>query len=269
MLNNPDTHEPAPQSGKLVLPAPPVEEQRTYSGTQLRPEQLILRRTQPAPKGTVSKLTYYWRKDPAYKVLIIALAMVVIAGVVFVSLASATVFGNQNFSASSLSQNPPPAPKATGTVDLRPTFPNPSGGNGTNQSSQPPLYQTPSLPSTSPTAQSSPTPGNGGGTLTMQITSIPFVVNNGTRVDVGVNASEPGASVLLVIRYNVPPSRANAGPATTDGGGNATISWFVFVYSFNKRNVQATVYAVATDQNGQQARSQVVTVQVIVGVLGG
>ena len=267
MLNNPDTQEPAPQSGKLVLPAPPVEEQRTYSGTQLRPEQLILRRTQPAPKGTVSKLTYYWRKDPAYKVLIIALAMVVIAGVVFVSLASATVFGNQNSSASSLSQNPPPAPKATGTVDLRPTFPNPSGGNGTNQSSQPPLYQTPSLPSTSPTAQSSPTQGNG--SLTVQITNIPPVVNNGSTVDVGVNASEPGASVLLVIRYTVPPSRATAGPATTDGGGNATISWFVFVYGFKQRTVQATVYAVATDQNGQQARSQVVTVQVNVGVLGG
>jgi hypothetical protein len=261
MINNPHTQEPAPQSGKLVLPAPPVEEQRTYSGTQLRPEQLIRRRTQPAPKGTVSKLTYYWRKDPAYKVLIIALAMVVIAGVVFVSLASATFFGNQNFSASSLSQNPPPAPKATGTVDLRPTFPNPSGGNGTNQSSQPPLYQTPSLPSTSPTAQSSPTQGNG--TLTIQITNIPSVVNNGSTVDVGVNASEPGASVLLVIRYNnAQPSRASAGPATTDGGGNATISWFVLVYGFRQRNVQATVYAVATDQNGQQARSQGVTVQV-------
>lgn len=261
MLNNPDTQEPAPQSGKLVLPAPPVEEQRTYSGTQLRPEQLILRRTQPAPKGTISKLTYYWRKDPAYKVLIIALAMVVIAGVVFVSLASATVFGNQNSSASSLSQNPPPAPKATGTVDLRPTFPNPSGGNGTTQNSQPPLYQTPSLPSTSPTAQSSPTQGNG--SLTVQITNMPPVVNNGTSVDVGVNTSEPNANVLLVIHYNnAQPSRANAGPATTDGGGNATISWFVFVYSLRQRNVQATVYAVATDQNGQQARSQYVNVQV-------
>jgi hypothetical protein len=261
MLNNPDTQEPTPQSGKLVLPAPPVEEQRTYSGTQLRPEQLILRRTRPAPKGTVSKLTYYWHKDPAYKVLIIALAMVLIAGVVFVSLASATFFGNQNLSASSLSQNPPPAPKATGTVDLRPTFPNPSGGNGTTQSSQPPLYQTPSLPSTSPTAQSSPTQGNG--SLTVQITNIPPVVNNGTSVDVGVNTSEPNANVLLVIHYNnAQPSRANAGPATTDGGGNATISWFVFVYSLRQRTVQATVYAVATDQNGQQARSQDVNVQV-------
>src|SRR5260221_1088550 len=159
MLNNPDTQEPTPQSGKLVLPAPPVEEQRTYSGTQLRPEQLILRRTQPAPKGTVSKLTYYWHKDPAYKVLIIALAMVLIAGVVFVSLASATVFGNQNSSASPLSQNPPPAPKATGTVDLRPAFPNPSGGDGNTHSNQPPLFQTPSLPSTHPTPPSQPPPG--------------------------------------------------------------------------------------------------------------
>src|SRR5258708_31529380 len=160
MLNNPDTQEPTPQSGKLVFPAPPVEEQRTYSGTQLRPEQLILRRTQPAPKGTVSKLTYYWHKDPAYKVLIIALAMVLIAGVVFVSLASATVFGNQNSSASPLSQNPPPAPKATGTVDLRPAFPNPSGGKGNNQSDPTPFYQTPPPPSPNPTTQSNPPPSN-------------------------------------------------------------------------------------------------------------
>src|SRR5260370_4108595 len=136
MINNPDTRDPAP----------PVEEQRAYSGTQLRPGQLILRRTQPAPKGTISKLTYYWRKDPAYKVLIIALAMVLIAGVVFVSLASATFFGNQNFSASSLSQNPPPAPKATGTVDLRPTFPNPSGGDGNHNRNQTPLFPKTSTP---------------------------------------------------------------------------------------------------------------------------
>src|SRR5260221_8465595 len=179
MLNNPDTQEPAPQSGKLVLPAPPVEEQRTYSGTQLRPEQLILRRTQPAPKGTISKLTYYWRKDPAYKVLIIALAMVVIAGVVFVSLASATVFGNQNSSASSLSQNPPPAPKATGTVDLRPTFPNPSGGKGNNQKKPNPLLTTTSLPPTFPTT--SPQPTQTQKTLILQDTSQPPTVNNTAR----------------------------------------------------------------------------------------
>ena len=265
MINNPDTQERAPQSGKLVLPAPPGEEQHAHSGTQLRPEQLILRRTPPAPKGAISKLTYYWRIDPAYKVLIIALAMALIAGVVFVSLASAAFFGNPNFFASSVSQNPPPAPKPTGTVDLRPTFPNPGGGNGSNQSSQPPLYQTPSLPSTTPTAQASPTQGNGGGTLTVQITNLPPVVNNGTSVDVGVNASEPGASVMLVIRYNVPPYRATAVPQTTDGGGNATIPWSVLVYSLRQRTVQATVYAVATDQNGQQARSQDVNVQVIVG----
>src|SRR5260370_10556987 len=132
MINNPDTRDPAPQSGKLVLPAPPVEEQRAYSGTQLRPGQLILHRTQPAPKGTISKLTYYWRKDPAYKALIIALAIVLIAGVVFLSLSSATFFGNQKFSASSLSQNPPHAPKATVTVDLRPSFPNPRDGKLTD-----------------------------------------------------------------------------------------------------------------------------------------
>jgi len=86
---------------------------------------------------------------------------------------------------------------------------------------------------------------------------------------VGVNTSEPGVSVLLVIRYNVAPSRATAGPQTTDNDGNATISWFVFTYGPGQKSVQATVYALATDQNGQRARSQSVTVQVLPFGTGG
>lgn len=262
MINNPNTEDQVPR-GRLVLPAPPGEAQRMYSDiqrTRLQTEQLIRRQAQAAPQGTVARLAYYWRKDPAYKVLFIAIAMVLIAGIVFVSLASAAFLGNSNFSASSSSQNPPVVAKPTGAVNLRPTFPNPGGGQGGNQSSQPPLYQTPAL---QPTAQPSPTSNNGGGTLTVQITNIPQQVANGQRVNVSVNTSEPGATVVLVVSYNVQPYRASAGPQTTDGGGNATISWFVLVYSFARKSVQATVYAVATDQNGHQARSQVAMVQIV------
>jgi len=77
MINNPDTEDQVPR-GRLVLPAPPGEAQRMYSDiqrTRLQTEQLIRRQAHAAPQGTVARLAYYWRKDPAYKVLIIALAM--------------------------------------------------------------------------------------------------------------------------------------------------------------------------------------------------
>jgi hypothetical protein len=261
MINQPDTQEQEPQPGKLVLPTPPADEQRMYHGgqkAQLRPEQLIRNRPQPAPKGAGARLAYYWRKDPAYKVLMIAMAMVLLAGIIFVSLASAAFLGNPNFFASSSSQNIPRGANPTGTVDLRPGFPTPGGGNGSNQSSQPPMQQTPALQPT--TDQQSPTPG-GGGTLTVQITNLPSPVANGSKVNVDVSTSEPGVSVLLVIHYNAQGGRTTAGPQTTDSNGNATIPWFVFV--FGQRNIQATIYAVATDQNGQRAKSQTFTVQVL------
>jgi len=84
---------------------------------------------------------------------------------------------------------------------------------------------------------------------------------NGSYVSVGVNTSEPGVSVLLVIRYSGGRS-TNAGPQMTDSNGNAIIPWFVFVYGNGQRNVQAYVSALATDQNGQKAKSETVTVQI-------
>src|SRR5260370_40372091 len=109
MINNPDTEDQVPR-GRLVLPAPPGEAQRTYGDiqrTRLQTEQLIRRQAYAAPQGTVAKLAYYWRKHSAYKVLFIAIAMVLVAGIVFVSLASAAFLGNSNSSASSCSQYRP------------------------------------------------------------------------------------------------------------------------------------------------------------------
>lgn len=264
MINHQDTQEQAPQPEKLVLPAPPDGGQHTYYGgqkPQLQPEQLIRRRTEPVPRDVFARVTYYWRKDSAYKVLMVAMVVVLIAGIVFVSLASAAFFGNSSSpTASSSPQTIPTGVNPTGTVDLRPNFPTPGGGSGSSQSSQPPLRQTPSLQPTN-SDQSSPTPGNGG-SLTVQFTNIPTQVANGSRVQVGVNTSEPGATVTLVVRYNVQPYRATAGPAMTDGNGDATLSWFVFVFVSGQKSAQATVYVAATDQNGQHARSQAVNVQI-------
>jgi hypothetical protein len=265
MINQPDTQEQKPQSEKLVLSAPPAEEQQMYYGgqmAQLRPEQLIRRQSQPSPTGVKARIAFYWHKDPAYKVLMIALTMVLVAGIIFVFLASAAFLGNSNFYASSYTpQAVPKGANPTGTVDLRPTFPVPGGGSGTNQqSSQPPMQSTPALQATNSKDQQSPTPGTGG-TLNVQFTSLPQQVRNGSYVSVGVNTGEPGATVELVIRYSNQGGRSTAGPQTSDGNGDATIPWFVF--TFGQKNVQAYVYALATEQDGHSARSQTVTVQIL------
>jgi len=272
MVDHPDTQGQQPQQGKLVLPTYSGEERRMYASPQtiqVRPDQLIHQTTTPAPKHPLVKLGYFWRKDPAYKVLIIATGMVLVAGILFMTLVSSAIIRNPNLFAQNgtISQNPPTGVNPAGTVDLRPTFPTPGGGQGSNSSSQPPAQSTPALqPTESATATPQPSPGSGG-TLTIQIVSIPQQVINGSTVPVEVMASEAGASVRLQVLYDAAPYYYTSGSQTTDGSGNATLSWHVHVTGFKAKGVVARVVAVATDQNGQQAVSQAVTVQVI--MLGG
>ncbi len=262
MLNHPDTDLPTPTSGKLVLPDLSDEEQRLASGqyrTQIYPGQLIRQAASPAPKKVLPKLAWYWRKDPAYKVFMIAIAMVVVASIVFVSLVSTALFGHPSSSGATLSQNPPAKVTPTGKVDLRPTFPKPTGGNGTSQSSQPPAQSTPSL---GPTAQPTGTVQSGG-QLTLQISNYPSTVVNNSTVPITVSTNQPGVTVYLQIRYNATSLRNTAGPGTTDGNGNVTIPWTVSVFSFGRKNVQATVLAIGIDQNGHRVYSPQVVIQVM------
>lgn len=274
MINRPETQE-GPQRGKLILhaypdaasPASPDPENYPASSKNLqnehvpvRPEQLIRQKTTPPPMRPIERLRYYWQKDPAYKVLMIAIAMVVIAALVFVSLVSNAMSRNPN---STVAQTPPTV-VPTGTADLRPTFPTPVGGSGSSSSSQPPAHSTPvlaSTPNASPTAdQSTPTPDNGG-SFTVTLGSIPSRVPNNSNVDVSVNTSQPNVTVALVVTYNAPPYRYISSPTTTDGSGNGTLSWMVAVFMFG-RHTQATVYAVAQDQSGHRVQSQPVSVQI-------
>jgi len=268
MINQPEIQEPNPQQEKLVLPPPDGNESSTPGSslhyTQVRPEDLIRPAAMP-PKDPLARLIYFWRKDPAYKVLIIAVGLVLIAGLLFFSLVSRAM--NPNFFKlnSTSPQAPPTGVTPSGTVDLRPAFPSPGGGQGSSTSSQPPAQSTPALQPTVDNTQSSPTPGQGG-TLTVQITGIPNRVQNGSVVDVGVSTNEANVTVELYVVYSAPPYRDFAGPHMTDDGGNATIPWSVSVYKIG--GARATVVAIARDQNGQQAQSQPVSVQ-IAGFGGG
>ncbi|MFL5587461.1 MAG: hypothetical protein ACJ8DI_07360 [Ktedonobacteraceae bacterium] len=268
MINQPEIQEPNPQQEKLVLPPPNGNESSTPGSslhyTQVRPEHLIRPAAMP-PKDPLARLIYFWRKDPAYKVLIIAVGLVLIAGLLFFSLVSRAM--NPNFFKlnSTSPQAPPTAVTPSGTVDLRPAFPSPGGGQGSSTSSQPPAQSTPALQPTIDNTQSSPTPGQGG-TLTVQITDIPNHVQNGSVVDVGVSTHEANVTVELYVVYNAPPERGFAGPRMTDDGGNTSIPWSVSVYKTG--GARAIVVAIARDQNGQQAQSQPVSVQ-IAGFGGG
>lgn len=299
MIENENQQGQMPPQGKLVLPAYPDEEPYAVgamSGAygaptnsfappqpQVRPDQLIQHRSgawethsnySPAPKNPLAKIGYYWRKDPAYKVLMIAAVLVIAAGFIFVSLATAAFVRNPNFFSSNNNTTPQNPTESTpaATVDLRPTFPTPGGGSGGNSSSQPPAQSTPVLrvtatpgESTTPTPQPSPTSGPGGGTLTVQITNIPGQVSNNSTVQVDVATNEPGVTVRLQVSYNAYPFYYQSGAQVTGGDGNATLDWNVQVSATRAKHVVARVTAVATDANGQYVTSATYIVQVTSG----
>jgi hypothetical protein len=277
MIKHTDTQQPAPPQENLVLPAVPPEQQQqpswgyTNPHIQVSPAMLIRHSTPPPPRSPFAKLVYFWRKDPAYKVLMIAVAMVVIAGLLLTTLATNTLlhgFGGLASGGSGV-QNPGGTTQPVATVDNKPTFPTPGGGHGSTVTSQPPMQSTPNLqPNPTSPPQPTTTPGPQGG-LTVQITSIPNRVKNNTDVNVSVSTNTANIKVALVIYYPVFPFRSTAGPVTTDNNGNADLGWFISIHSFSNRIVNATVYAVARDQNGQAVRSQAAIVQVYLQGGGG
>jgi hypothetical protein len=286
MLNQPDREDQVPaKSGKLVLPAPvpnepgapePPETPGTVPVTRplsppagagnfkerISPAQLMRPLGGPPPRGLFARLVFYWRKDPAYKVFMLAVAMVVVASIIFVSMAGAALFNNP-FGSSSSTQSPPAAPTTTGAVDLKPTFAPPGGGKGSNQSSQPPAQaqSTPEL-GTTPTPTATATTPAQGGTLQVQITSYPPIVSDFSRVSIVVSTNEPGVEVILEMRSDGTPRNSTAGPGVTDDSGTVTIPWYVSYFGGGRRFITVNITAVATDQNGQRAYSAPVTVQV-------
>src|SRR5947209_13557473 len=187
MINQPDIQEPNPQQGKLILPSPDMSETSTPANnlhySPIRPEHLIRHAAMP-PKDPLARVMYFWRKDPAYKVLIVAVGLILVAGLLFVSLVTSAMNSNFFKPGNTSSQVPPVGVTPSGTVDLRPAFAAPGGGQGSSTSSQPPAQTTPALQptvDTTPITQVSPTPDQGGA-LEVQITDIPNRVRNGSVV---------------------------------------------------------------------------------------
>lgn len=220
--------------------------------------------------SVLAKLRYLWQRDPAHKVLMIAIAALIIAGLIFGSLVTYMLSQMselflQNGRIVTLPQNAPTGVTLQGTVDFHPTFPTPAGGQGSTASSQPPSTgPTPSLQNT-PTSTLQPTPTQQTGQLSLQISSIPTQVSNNSVAPVQVMANEPDVTVRLYVTYNGFPGFYTSREQLTDGEGNATLSWVVSVFTIGRGQAVARVVVMGQDQNGQQASSQMVTVDIVGG----
>jgi outer membrane biosynthesis protein TonB len=250
---------------------PQLPPQASPLPSRVRPEQLI-RRNQNMPPGPLhQKLMYLWRTDPAYRVLYISLAFVIVAFLIFL-LVVGGIFAHGN------------TPTKTQQVT--------SGGN-TGQQSQPDTKQpnnAPKTPAAQPTAQPTPTPTPLPtptptpiptqpptptpipqptptpipAQLTAQITNVPNFVQNNSTVQVTVQTNQPNASVTLVALYEGIPTATTSNPVQTDANGTATINWNIHERKINRgiNTITARLVARATAQNGQQAQTQEVTVQI-------
>lgn len=273
MIDDPEQQTPGMNGKatpeKLILPAPPETQAppipTVARPVPVKPEWLIRRQTPSLPRGPLARLRYFWRKDPAYKVLLVAVTVVLLAGLLLATLAASAFVRSGNPLQSGAYTRTPASATPTGTVDLRPTFPTPGGGLGSSSSSQPPVQNTPTSQPTVPPQPTSPPQPVG---LTVQFTNIPTHVQSGSVVPVGVSTNEAGATVWLTIMYGVPPYRGYAGPRVADGNGFATIPWSVNVFGGGRHSV-AIVTAFARNQQGQQTHSQSAVVQVSGGNGGG
>jgi hypothetical protein len=275
MIEQPNTQEQRPRPGQLVLPVYPAEEQGVNIGQTppTGPSQYAHFATTSTFTNIANpfqKLGRFWHKDAANKVLMIAVVAVVLSGILFMALGSASLLQGLGFLSQNVivPQNPSAEARVTGTVDLHPTFPTPSGGNGTSKSSQPPPGSSSYLPPTSTDSTPTPQP-TATGQLTVQITSIPSQVPNRSTVLVSVTTSEPQIAVKLQVYYNAPPYSYTSITRTTDGSGNVTLPWRVQVIARGIGSIVAIVQAVATDQNGQRVVSPAVKVIVTTSGAGG
>lgn len=285
----PDAQNQHGQQEKLVLPAyphtTPLAQLPVINGNNDHEQRTVAVFTDKlpsyhavSPSAYVPPLTYdnptppsksALRSDPAYKVLFVAIALVIVAGIVLATFATTifaqvpALFDQQNVT---LTGDGPGSVTPQGTVDTLPSFPTPGGGQGSTDSSLPPVSATvvfgptPTPSELTPTAQPTSTLN---GSLMLQITNCPQIVNNGATVPVSVVTSEPGVRVQLFVTYDAPPGFYSSGPQMSDDGGNATLYWRVRVFSqLIGSMVQAHVIAVARDQNGQTGQSSVTLVQI-------
>ena len=258
MVNQPDQDTQGVQApvSKLARPEPPNVGQKRQRYSSPRPTRSINQPISAAFHGLLTRTMQRWRTELAFRLLSAAVALAIVSAlIVTVLVAHAVTTGTSSPDWTPAMVQHPAATAPANSTNLKPTFPTPVTGKGSSTSSQPTGHSATSL---------QPTPASDDqGTLDVQITNIPDVVNNRSTVQIDVQTSEPNIDVQLQITYNAAPFYYTSRGDTTDDQGNASLNWNVRVRSLsNGNNAQATVIVVATDHHGQQATSQPMTVEI-------
>jgi hypothetical protein len=263
---------PTPSQDKLILPAQPAEPElatiaegqqtspqgaaASYANYAPLPQNLagpapLVHYTPipPVPRGPMARLGYYWQKGPAYRFLLLSIALVLLASVAFaLVLGNYLTQGPGNSPSPNQAQGPGLHGRPTATAHAQVT------ATPAPQPSPTPMQQ----PTQEPTDTPDPTQPTTG-QLSVQIINAPGTVNNGSSVQITV-ASQPGATVRLSVRYQAAPFIGGGATALVGDSGTTQLRWNVRVISAQDTSAQLTI--IATDQNGQSTQSAPVTVQI-------
>lgn len=211
------------------------------------------------------KIAQLWRADPAYKVLSIAIATVLVSGIVLAIALS----GIGRPASTGIEPDPTnPNGQNTGAVTQTATNAQPTATVTAQPTATQPPTATPAptatpVPTQPPTATSVPTQPPTG-PLQITITSIPDKVGNNTSVQVIVK-TQPDVQVSLSITYeNAPPFFQQVQGPVSGPDGQATVTWDVSVQPLTGRTVKATVTAIAVANDGQQDTSEPEDVEISV-----
>ena len=257
---------------------PPQPPSYAYSRKKsLRPADLVRRPSSSAPfTSPLNQIVMLWNKDPAYKVLFIAITTILVSSIVCIVIISHALHSGSTPPAQTaqITTNNPQTSTPTAT-NLSPTVSQPIQTIITPTTAPSTIAPAPT-PTTEPTPVPAPTP-----TPTIEPTPVPTPtpstnqplqvtlddiaspVKNNTTVAITVTTNQPDVEVQLFITYTVYPVQSVSEAQTTNNEGQVTFDWMVRVRLNNNRNATARITAIARTKNGPPVSSQTITVEIV------
>jgi len=206
------------------------------------------------PNPTV-QLSQERKNDPAYRVLFVAISVVLLSSLVCIALLASAFYNSTTQKIPGGETNP----RQVDSVHAITPTPTPISSAVLTATPTATSTSTPT-PTTTPVATQSPVAE----ALTVHITNIPNSIQNNTTVPVNVTTSEPEVNVQLSITYYADgvPFATITQPQKTDSQGNVTILWNVQASALT---TSAQITAIAQDQQDHQVTSSPVTVSITSG----
>lgn len=191
----------------------------------------------------------------AHKVAILAFALVVLFGSIGTALAfnastQSNTPTNKGKTATIIVTNSTPGTATPGTPVSKAATP--IGVRGTLSS----------LPQATATNSNVQQPATTNGDLTLQLAWYPQSANNNTTVPITILASQPNTQVQLIVTYEAPPGFYSTSLTDANHDGVAILQWHIRVFSRRHNGVIARMIAVARNDQGNIARSQIVTIMI-------